>query len=84
MHGRGWRKERWLETSDTSGRPVRITTGLTVDARGEDVVGLAITALGPVSVVGPTAVLTLDSGSDVVGDLLRASLADLFKQQGGA
>lgn len=80
---RGWRIERSLRTTDTAGGPVIVTTGLTADARGDEVVGLAITALTPVVVFGPSATLTLHSGSYVAGSLLRASLADLLDRRGG-
>ncbi|WP_084469875.1 hypothetical protein [Amycolatopsis benzoatilytica] len=80
---RGWRKERVLWTADTAGRPVAVTTGLTVDRHGDDVGGLAINALGQVSEVGPSAVLMLDSGAELVSNL-RLSLTDLLDLRGGA
>ncbi|MFB9925968.1 hypothetical protein ACFORO_12685 [Amycolatopsis halotolerans] len=79
---RGWRIERELKTTDASGRPVTVTTGVTTDANGDDVRGLAITAIGSVSMVGPTAVFGVDDGSRLVANLLL-SLADPLEQRGG-
>ena len=81
--GRGWRKERAIRTTDTTGRRVAVTTGLTTDVDGADVVGLAIDG-------GPSAVVALDRGARLVANL-RASLSDLHAHlaendtpQGGA
>jgi hypothetical protein len=82
MQERGWRKERWLDTVDTTGMPVRVTSGLTVDVHNNLRVGLAITRLRPVIVVGPTAIVTLDEGTSLFGNL-HNSLVDLFKEGGG-
>lgn len=78
---RGWRKERVARTTDTAGQPIAVTTGLTVDVHDNEVVGLAIDALGPVATVGPSAVLTLEIGSEVAGNL-RSSLTDLLQRRG--
>jgi hypothetical protein len=80
---RGWRRERTTETTDTLGRPVAVTSGLTVDAHDNEVVGLGITMIGSVTELGPSVVLTLETGSDVAGNL-RASLTDLLERRGGA
>lgn len=66
---RGWRKERSLRTTDTVGRPITVTTGLTTDNGGAAVVGLAIDG-------GPSAVVALDRGARLVANL-RSSLGDL-------
>lgn len=73
---RGWRKERVLWTTDSSGVPVPVTTGLTTDVKDEEVVGLAIGN-------GPTATVDLDSGSKLVTNL-RQSLADWLERRRGA
>lgn len=73
--GRGWRKQRTLITKDTTGRPVQVTTGLTTDAQGDEVVGLAIGN-------GPSAVVDLGNGSELSANL-RLSLADLLEHRGG-
>ena len=82
MNERGWRKERVLQTTDTLGRPVVVTTGLTTDARGDEVVGLAVSFGGAAFEDVPTAVLTLEFGAHLVADL-RESLADLLERRGG-
>jgi hypothetical protein len=69
MTARGWRKERVLRTTDTVGRPITVTTGLTTDNDGADVVGLAISG-------GPSAVIALDRGTRLLANL-RSSLTDL-------
>lgn len=72
---RGWRRERTLRTTDTAGAPIDVTTGLTTDAKGDEVVGIAIGG-------GPTATVTIGSGSELVANL-RASLSDLLEHRGG-
>lgn len=52
-----------------------MTTGLTTDVDGDEVVGIAIGN-------GPTATVQLDNGSKVVTNL-RASLADWLRRRGG-
>lgn len=65
-----------MQTTDTLGRPVTVTTGLTTDLTGEDVIGLAIGG-------GPSAVITLEHGARLQANL-RKSLADLRNRRDGA
>jgi hypothetical protein len=65
-----------MGTTDTVGRPTTVTTGLTTDNDGEDVVGLAIDG-------GPSAVVTLADGSKLLANL-RSSLDDLQDRRDGA
>ncbi|MGH2868229.1 MAG: hypothetical protein ACRDNK_11775 [Solirubrobacteraceae bacterium] len=72
---RGWRKERVVQTTDTAGAPVEITTGLTQSPHGETVVGIAIGT-------GPSAILRINghvsTGPKLIANL-RGSLADLHR-----
>lgn len=73
MQVRGWRKERVVYTVDTTGKPVPIVTGLTLDRDGRDV---AVMAHGN----GPSVVLAEAHDGSVDAQLrinIAATIEDL-------
>ncbi|GAA1030820.1 hypothetical protein GCM10009565_68170 [Amycolatopsis albidoflavus] len=60
---------------DSIGQQVLVTTGLTMDADGNDVIGVAIGK-------GPTAALTITDGARLSVNI-RSSLHDLIEHLGG-
>jgi hypothetical protein len=65
---RGWREERVISAFDTSGRPVAVVTGLTVNQHGKTVAAMAIGQ-------GPTVVL--DGDASQIRTNIVSTLADL-------
>ena len=65
MQVRGWREERHVTTYDTTGKPVPVVTGLTVDRDGKTVAAIAIGN-------GPSAILDGDASqirTDIVSTI---------------
>lgn len=77
---RGWRNERTVRTVDTTGRAIEVTTGITTDERGVEVVALSVDD-------GPSAVIadpdSFEAAAAVTVNLKQAQLDLIRRAQRG-
>ncbi|MFF4600535.1 hypothetical protein, partial [Amycolatopsis sp. NPDC001370] len=77
---RGWRNERTVRTVDTTGRAIDVTTGITTDERGVEVVALSVDD-------GPSAVIadpdSFETAAAVTVNLQQAQLDLIRRAQRG-
>ncbi|UKD55176.1 hypothetical protein L3Q65_46240 [Amycolatopsis sp. FU40] len=75
---RGWNKERSVKTVDSTGRTVRITTGLTTTVQGDLVVAIAIDSQ---VAAGPSAIIPVADRMRLINNL-HASFDDQARKTG--
>ncbi len=74
MAGRGWHLERTVSTTDTTGRRVDVTVGLSRDSRGKLKSLIGIDG-------GPSAVLDTDRAAELIENIRQTAAAALAQEQ---